>query len=70
MASKARLASLSLFAAGALALPAASTGNATVRYQKFAQASLVDSYDASNWLDKFDVQNVSDHFKFLSSRIR
>jgi hypothetical protein len=29
-------------------------------FQRSAAYSLIDTYDASNWLSKFDVQDVSD----------
>ncbi|KAF2192567.1 glycoside hydrolase family 16 protein [Zopfia rhizophila CBS 207.26] len=53
MSLKSIIASTSLFLAGAKALPS--------NVSDFAAAySLIDTYDASNWLNKFDVQAIAD----------
>lgn len=65
MSFKAAAVSLPLFWHYATAFPAGpgfwpnGTSSPTIDFQAEAAYSLMETYDASNWLNKFDVQAVS-----------
>jgi hypothetical protein len=61
--------SATAFPAGPGFFPNGSTPSAMGEVSINAAYSLIDSYDASNWMSKFDVQDIADPTRMLLARL-